>query len=316
MLIAGIVLLVLTALFFFITYICFYMAFYVRTKDKKPKEKYSIPDGKEYEPYRDVMINFMKETENIPYKECETVSFDGLKLCGKFYEYEEGAPIELMHHGYRGNAQRDLCGGVLRCFELKRSCLLVDQRGCGDSDGNVISFGINESKDTLKWVDYIIENIDPDAKIILTGISMGASTVIMAAAEKLPENVIGVVADSGFTSAKEIIKKVISDMKLPADLLYPFCKWGAKIYGGFSLEENSPAKALEKLKLPIIFFHGEADDYVPCEMSRKSFENCKAVKTIFTVKGAAHGLPYIVDKEGYMKTVREFEENLWAKRDN
>ena len=250
----------------------------------------------------------MKETETIPFKECVTKSFDGLTLYGKYYEYEKGAPIELMHHGYRGYCDRDLCGGVQRCFTLKRNCLLIDLRTSGKSGGNVISFGINESRDTLAWVDYIIENIDKDAEIILTGISMGASTVLMAGGENLPKNVTHIVADSGYTSAKDIIKKVIKQIHLPPNLVYPIIKLSAKMYGGFNLEENSPIKAIENCKIPIIFFHGEDDGFVPCEMSKKHFEEYKNKKAILTVKGADHGLCYLVDKEGYLKTIREFEK--------
>lgn len=302
-----IVILCLTVLFFVSTFICFYLTFYVKTKDKIPP-KYSLPLGNAYNPFKEKMVSLMKETENIPFKECVTKSFDGLSLYGKYYEYKKGAPIELMHHGYRGYCDRDLCGGVLRCFNLKRNCLLIDLRASGKSGGNVITFGINESKDTLSWIDYIINNIDKDAEIILTGISMGASTVLMAGGENLPKNVTHIVADSGYTSAKEIIKKVIKQIHLPSSLVYPIIKLSAKIYGGFNLEENSPIKAIEKCKIPIIFFHGEDDGFVPCEMSKTHFNAYKNKKAILTVKGADHGLCYLVDKEGYLKTIREFEK--------
>ena len=155
------------------------------------------------------MVAWMKEARKLVTEEFSIVSFDGLRLYGKFYEYEPDAPIELMFHGYRGSAERDLCGGVQRCFALGRSCLIVDQRTSEKSEGHVISFGINERRDCRAWVDFAVEHFGPDVKIVLTGISMGAATVMMAAGEPLPANVIGVLADCGYTSAKDIIKKVI-----------------------------------------------------------------------------------------------------------
>lgn len=304
---ALIILLSLIVLFFATTFVCFYLTFYVRDKDKIPP-KYSLPFGTAYEPFKEEMVSLMKQTENIPFKECVTKSFDGLTLYGKYYEYKKGAPIELMHHGYRGYCDRDLCGGVLRCFELKRNCLIIDLRASGKSDGKVISFGINESKDTLTWVDYIINNINKDAEIILTGISMGASTVLMAGGENLPKNVTHIVADCGYTSAKDIIKKVIKQIHLPPNLVYPIIKLSAKMYGGFNLEENSPIKAIKNCKIPIIFFHGENDGFVPYEMSLENYNAYKNKKAILTVKGADHGLSYLVDKQGYLKTIREFEK--------
>lgn len=295
------------ALILLTCFICFYMAFFV-TKPKSDEE-FSLPPGEIYEPYRDIMINWMKEVRNIPHRDVSVKSFDGLTLKGKFYEYKDGAPIELMMHGYRGEAERDLCGGVQRCFALGRSALIVDQRACGDSQGRVISFGINEHRDCLRWIEFLNKEYS-GRKIILTGISMGASTVLIAAAQELPENVIAVQADCGFSTAKDIIKKTIKEMKLPADLLYPFVKLGARIYGRFDLEETTSLDSVKKCKLPILLLHGESDDYVPCEMSRINYDAVTGEKMLFTVPGAGHGLCYLVDPEGYMKAFREFSAKI------
>lgn len=254
----------------------------------------------------------MKEVRALPHEEFSITSFDGLTLRGKYYEYAPGAPIELMLHGYRGEAERDLCGGVQRCFALQRSALIVDQRACGHSEGNVITFGIKEYRDCLTWLDFMVEHFGKDVKIILTGISMGASTVIMAAANPLPANVVGVLADCGYTSANDIIKKTIKEMKLPVAPLYPFVKLGARLYGGFTLEETSPIEAIQKCSLPVILIHGEADVFVPCEMSRQNYDACNAPKQIVTVPGADHGLCYLVDSEAYLNALREFFEPLLA----
>jgi len=301
-----VVLILLTLL---ISLICFYMAFYVPSRKSRSNEEYDTPKGAIYDPHREQMISWMKETREMPHKDLTITSFDGLKLYGKYYEYEPGAPIELMFHGYRGSAERDLSGGVQRCFALGRNVLLVDQRTSGRSEGHVITFGINESRDCLAWIDALIDHFGPEVKIILTGISMGAATVMMASGQDLPSNVIGILADCGYSSAQDIIKKTIRDMKLPPDLLYPFVKLGARIYGHFDLEETSPIQAIKKCRLPIIFIHGEADDFVPCEMSRCIFDACPSPKIIHTVPGAGHGLGYLVDLDGYLDTVVNFSNN-------
>ena len=300
------VLAALAVIVLLIAYICFRMAFYVPKKRPQETEEYPIPDGAIYEPYRDQMVTWIKEVRSLPHEDLNITSFDGLTLRGKYYEYAPGAPIELMLHGYRGNSERDMCGGVQRCFALKRNALIVDQRGCGRSDGTVITFGINEKRDCLAWVDCLIRRFGPDVKIILTGISMGAATVMMASGTDLPDNVIGVLADCGYSSAKEIIKIVIRQMKLPATLAYPFVKLGAKLYGHFDLEETSPVEAMRKAKVPVIFYHGEADDFVPCSMSKECFDACVARKAIVTIPSAGHGLSYPKDPETYLQTLFDF----------
>ena len=291
-----------------IAYVCFRMAFYAPRGNDAPTEEYPIPPGKIYEPHRDKMVGWMKEVRALPCEEMSITSFDGLPLHGKYYEYAPGAIVEIMFHGYRGNAERDLCGGVQRCFKLGHSALIVDQRCSGKSGGDVITFGINESRDCLDWMRFAIDRFGPEVKIILTGISMGASTVMIAAGEELPQNVIGVLADCGYTSAKDIIKKVITQMKLPANLAYPFVKLGAKIFGHFDLEAVSPIEAMKRCRVPMIFFHGENDDYVPCYMSRRNYAACAARKKILTVPGAGHGLSYLFAPQEYRAALKEFFE--------
>ena len=299
-------LLALAALVLLIAYICFRMAFYAPRTEVEDKEAIDIPAGEIYEPFRPQMEGWIREARTLPQEDFTITSFDGLTLHGKYFEFAPGAPIELMFHGYRGHAERDLSGGVQRCFALGRSALIVDQRCSGDSGGNVITFGVNEHRDCLTWVDFMVDHFGPDVKIILTGISMGASTVLMAAGRELPENVVGVLADCGYTSAKEIIKVVIRMMKLPPTLAYPFVKLGARIYGHFDLEELSPVEAMRSCRVPVIFFHGESDDFVPCAMSRENYEACASRKRLVTIPGAGHGLSYPVDPETYLQTLREF----------
>ncbi len=301
------VLLTLAALFFVITWVCFRMAFYMTDKQKKPQTEYDIPDGEIYEPYRDRMVEWIKQTRALPCREMSIVTDDGLTLRGKFYEYKPGAPIELMFPGYRGRAERDLCGGVGRCFSLGYSVLLVEQRACGVSDGHVITFGIKESDDCIRWAK-LLEQEYPDRPVMLTGVSMGAATVLTAAGKTLPKNVVAVLADCGYTSARDIICKVVRQMHLPPNLVYPFIKWGARLYGGFDLEETSPVEAVTRSTVPILFIHGDEDDYVPCEMSVRNFDACTADKQLLTVKGAGHGLAYLVDRDEYVGALTAFRE--------
>lgn len=287
-------------------YICYRIAFYVPPRTPGEVNRVEIPEGEIYEPFREIMETWGREVRAMPHREFSVTSFDGLTLYGKFYEYAPGAPIELMFHGYRGSAERDLAGGVQRCFGVGRSALIVDQRCAGKSGGREITFGIREHRDCLTWVDFMCRHFGPDVKIVLTGISMGAATVLMAGGCPLPENVTGILADCGYSSAKDIIKTVIRQMGIPANLGYPFVKLGARIYGHFDLEETSPMEMVKKCALPVIFYHGEADDFVPCDMSRQLYEACGSRKQLITVPGAGHGLSFPVDQEYYLQTLREF----------
>ena len=290
------------------SFVCFLRVFY--SPRKKCREEYPIPKGEIYEEYREQMTEWIKEMRKREHRCVEITSFDGLTLRGKYYEQKKGAPIDILFHGYRGWAERDLCGGINRCFSIGHNALVVDHRACGESDGHVITFGINESRDCEDWVKFVLREIDPNAEIYLGGVSMGAATVMIAAGRKLPKQVRAAVADCGYTSAKEIIEKVIQEMKLPPKLLYPFVKLGAKLFGRFDLEECSPIEGMRNAKIPVIFFHGDTDDFVPYEMSRQNYEACQTKKRLVTVEGAGHGLAYPKDTALYCSELQSFFESI------
>ena len=296
----------LAALCLLIAFGCYVYSFYEPPRKPKKGDVIEIPKGEIYEAHREKMENWVRQMRAMPSESFEITSFDGLKLRAKFYEYAPGAPIELMFHGYRGNAERDLAGGVERCFRVRRSALIVDQRCAGLSEGSTITFGVNERRDCLKWIDFAIDHFGSDVKIILTGISMGAATVLMAGGEKLPPNVRGILADCGYSSAREIMAHVMGQMGLPAKLCYPFVKLGARLFGHFDLDETSPVEAVKNCQLPVIFFHGESDDFVPCDMSRINFEACGCRKRLVTIPGAGHGLAYAVDSDRYVEELYDF----------
>lgn len=299
-------------LIFLIAFICFYRVFYLPKPKPLGEDEYPIPDGEIYEVFREDMVAWIKMTRAMPREKIRITSYDGTPLCGTYYECRKGAPLEILFHGYRGSAERDLSGGVERCFALGRNALIVDQRGSGESGGRIATFGIRERKDCLAWVAYACERFGEDTEIILTGISMGGATVLMAAGEVLPPNVVCILSDCGYSSPKAIICKVIRDMHLPAGLVYPFVKLGARLYGGFDLEETSPIEAVRRSRTPIILIHGDTDDFVPCDMSRELYEACTAEKSFLVIPGAGHGLAYPVDREKYLCALRDFEA-VWRR---
>lgn len=303
-----IVIISLILIFFLTCYICFRLAFFVPNSKKMPKED-DMPPGKIYEPYYAQMRAWNKETKALPKESLCITSYDGLPLTGVYYELFPGAPIEIMFHGYRGSANRDLCGGVQRCYKLGRNALLVNQRGHGKSGSNVITFGIKERFDVKAWAEYAYQRFGNKVPLLITGISMGASTVLMASSLPLPPTVVGVIADCGYSSAKEIIQTVIKKMHLPVWLFYPFVKMGAMIFGKFNPEETSPKQEVANSKLPILFIHGAADDFVPCEMSKINQRACTAISGLEVFENAGHGMSYLLDPDRYIRVLTDFEKH-------
>lgn len=274
--------------------------------------------------YRTRVQELMAELSALPCEDVYITSFDGLKLHGRYYRAagaesasasgpaayaagQAGRVLEIMFHGYNGNALRDFCGGHKIARESGHDILLVDQRAHGQSEGKTISFGINERCDLLSWLQYVEARFGADEyRIILSGVSMGAATVLMAAELKLPAAVKGIIADCGYTSPRAIIRKVMKDAGLCPALLYPFVRLAARLAGGFDLDEASAVEAVRHCRVPVLIIHGEADGFVPCSMAREIYAACAGDKELLLVPGADHVMSYIVDTNEYEETVRRF----------
>lgn len=245
-------------------------------------------------------------------RECERVTItarDGTRLSARYYHTADGAPLEIQAHGYRGHALRDFAGGARLCLENGHNLLLIDQRAHGESGGRTISFGIKERFDVLDWVNYACERFGRAKKIILVGVSMGAGTVIMAAGEALPENVVGVIADCPFSTPIDIIERVGAERGFPRALIKPLVASGARIFGRFSLFEASPKEAASKIRVPVLIIHGDADTFVPVSMSEE-IQRANPSIILEKVEGADHAVSYLKDTDRYTVLVKDFSQKI------
>lgn len=239
------------------------------------------------------------ETERV-----EMVSYDGLKLVADWLRCEEPKRVVIAMHGWRSAWQVDF--GCQLAFLQKEGCavLLPHQRAQGESEGAYMGFGTTERLDCVGWIYKAIEEY-PDLPIYLYGISMGAATVMMTAGLTLPDNVKGIIADCGYTSPKAIWKHCISKV-LPSGaadgvglVSRGFAMQNAGVDGNISAKD-----ALADNRLPILFIHGDDDQFVPIEMGYENFRAAGGDKEMLVVPGAGHAMAYHTDPEAYEAAVR------------
>ena len=170
-----------------------------------------------------------------------------------------------------------------------------------------MGFGLLERHDCLEWAKWAAERTGGTLPVYLCGVSMGASTVLMTAGLELPEAVKGIIADCGFTSPKDILSAVYTSVThLPAGISLWATEWFARIFAGFSLTEKDTRKALANSRYPVLMFHGGADGFVPCEMSRQGYDACKGEKELVIIEGADHGVSFLIDPDRYGKALIRF----------
>ena len=233
-------------------------------------------------------------------------SYDGLKLHGHWVAAENPVGTVLLVHGYRSTKLVDF-GVAFDYYHQKGLNLLIpDQRCHGKSEGRYITFGVKESRDMVSWIEYHNRTFGK-YPLLMSGMSMGASTVMFAADEMLPDNVCGIIADCGFSSPKDILVSVYkSKIHLPAMPTVWAADLFARLFAGFSLNEKQTENCLSRTRLPVLLIHGTADRFVPCEMTKRSYAACKSPKKLLLVEGAGHGVSFLKDHERYTAYIEEF----------
>ena len=297
-------------LFFAIILICYRLAFYSPLPHKEdPRE---LPPDSQYLPHAERMLTMVDHLLSLPYEQVFITSHDGLRLAGRYYHRMDGAPVKIEFHGYRSAAVRDFCGANELDILTGCNVLLIDQRAHGLSDGTGITFGILERHDVVSWANYVVDRFGGDVKILLSGVSMGAATVMMASDLELPGNVCGIIADCGYSSPKAILMKVCrEDYHLPAKLLYPFCRLAAKWLCKCDLESASAVESVKNSKVPIFIVHGTEDRFVPCDMAYELKEAAGDMAELHLFEGSGHVLSYLDDTPRYQTLAKAFCDRIF-----
>ena len=195
-------------------------------------------------------------------------------------------------HGYTDNAVRMLMIGYLYNRDLGCNILLPDLYYHGQSEGRAIRMGWKDRFDVLRWMDIANDIFGGDTRMVVHGISMGAATTMMVSGEEQQPYVKCFVEDCGYTSVRDQFSKELKEQfGLPAFPLLDAAR---------SLEQ------VKKSRLPMLFIHGDADDYVPTRMVYPLYGAKPGDKELWVVPGASHANSYRDNREEYTRRVGEF----------
>lgn len=284
----------------------------IRTKDAKhsPVNEEVLNTWKKYIPVITKAKEFLisQNHENL-----SLMSDDNILLKGMYFPSEKPSKkIVICVHGYTSCGLNDYSSIATFYHNLGYNTLLIDNRAHGESEGKYVGFGCLDRYDLKKWIAYIInEKLGQDCDIYLHGISMGASTVLMASSLDLPSNVKGIIADCGYTSAWDVFKHVLKrDYHMyPFPIMYLtniYCKLFAK----YGFRDVSTLDTVSKTNIPILFIHGDKDDFVPTWMSKKNYDVCASKKELLIIKDAGHAESYYRNTPLYEDTVKKFLDEL------
>ena len=244
--------------------------------------------------------------ETINSEKVEVTAKDGIILKGTEYiKDEQSNDWAIILHGYRSSPDSVISIG--RHFsEEGYNVLIPYMRATGESEGEYIGMGWLDKDDLQCWINKIIEQ-NNNANIVLHGSSMGAATVLMAAGDDLPSNVRAIIEDSGYTSVWDIFA---SEAKvrfgLPEFPVLNMFEIVANFRAKYDIKKASALEQVKKANIPILFIHGDSDDFVPEYMCEQLYNaaNCKKEKLI--IQGAGHTESRYKEPETYYNKIFEF----------
>lgn len=244
--------------------------------------------------------------EKSGYKDSFVNSIDGLNLHG--YEIINSTQSNnwvITVQGYMSQG-KEMTEYAKQFYNMGYNVLVPDLRGHGESEGDYIGMGWDDRKDILKWIDSIIEK-DSDANIVLHGVSMGGAAVMMTSGEELPSNVKVIIEDCGYTSVWEEFSYQLDDLfGFPEFPVMQSASLVTKIRAGYWLGDASAIKQVSKSITPILFIHGDKDDFVPSYMINEVYDAANVEKEKLVIEGAAHAMSAETNPELYWSTVSEF----------
>lgn len=236
-------------------------------------------------------------------------SFDGLKLHATVLECDNSKKCVICFHGYSSKGLNEYGSMAKFYYEQNFNLIIPDARNHGDSEGKYTGFGVLDRHDAKRWIDYAVKRFGDDVKIILQGISMGGATVLMTCSMDLPENVKAIVADCAFTSAYDVFTHILKrDYHIPKFPIMNVTEWMTKRKAGYGYKDVSTLDEVAKTNIPILFIHGEVDDFVPVWMSEKNFEACKSEKELLILEEADHAEAYYAKTLQYENAVKKMIE--------
>lgn len=245
-------------------------------------------------------------------KQVKIKSFDKLSLNGNIIindTVKNNKNWIILAFGYGDNGYSIFNIAFAKIFsDLGFNVLIIDQRGYGLSDGEYTSLGYKESEDIKQWINYLVEKY-PDCQIATWGISMGATSVLLACGCKLPENFKLCIADCPFDSFYGLLKYLSGHMMNVPSILSSYILNGmstiAWLRHGINIK-FSTKNYLEKANVPILFFHGTNDTYVPYSTSKDMYDSYKNYKEVILTKYAGHCASSTLDYDGYVKAIKNF----------
>jgi uncharacterized protein len=232
------------------------------------------------------------ERLGVSWKPVQISARDGIALHGWLLAPGARRGCVVMLHGI-GEARADVADWAPMLLPQGYCLLTPDNRGMGESGGEVVTYGVREADDVRRWVEWL-EAVEHPSDVFGLGESLGAEILLQSLSTGV--RFAAIVGDSPFsefrTTARDRLERRISrpawlSRAAATTLVQAGILYGRMRYG-VDLNEATAVDAVRRTKTPILLIHGANDIRTqPWHSRLLAAENPEFVKVWF-VPGAGH----------------------------
>lgn len=249
-------------------------------------------------------LSFYDQLEKAAYT---VKSYDGYILHAEFLR--NPTPTNkyiLITHGYTDNHIGSL--KYTRMYlDLGFNVILYDLRGHGENAPTWCSYSLLERKDLLAMIRDSRARY-PDAAVLgLHGESLGSATSVAVLEYKPPVDFV--VADCGFSEITSVMQGGLKGMHIPTWMVH-VASVCTKLRHGVYYHQMRPIDSLRENRIPILFIHGEKDDFILPAHSQAMHQATQGYSEVHLIPGATHAASVLTDPEGYRTIVESFLEKI------
>lgn len=270
--------------------------------------KCSFPDNEENMDMHNQGMAWAEANSSV-LEEVSITSFDGLKLCGQYFDF--GFDKTALFLAGRAEPCTYSYFFAMPYKEYGYNVLVIDARSNGLSEGNYSCAGMKEYRDTQDWLKFLHDEKGMD-KVVIHGICLGSAAGLRAVThEGYSENVQGLVVDGVFTTFFETLRTHTIEKGKPPHPVCELVAWKIKKFTGNNVMKEGPVVDIKNYHGPILMLHGKQDVFSLPKFATKMFKSSpsKNKKLVWFDEGM-HSHLKICAQEKYDAVVGEFLQTL------
>lgn len=222
--------------------------------------------------------------------------------------------VVLLLHGV-GDNRLGVAGYADWLARNHYTVVLPDSRAHGYSGGAIASYGLMESDDIHRWVEWIAENEHPRC-VYGFGESMGAAEILESLAKE--DRYCAIVAECPFATFREVAyarfgRPFNLGPWLGKTFFWPTVEvgfWYVHYKFALNMNQASPADAVARAHVPIFLLHGLSDRNIPSSQSVEIQAHNPEMISLWRVAGAGHcGTHSVVPEQFEQKVLGWFVEH-------